>query len=239
MLETFKRVDYEEHYSEEGEFLWVRVEINIDELLVKSLTINYDYPEPQIVKVKYEKLKFFCYYYDFLDHDDKDCIEKNEDREEGIAMDEVQRLREYRPELKVELNSPKLSHEIFQGRNQPATKEPGKSVARNIRKEFKSEKMTGDSSSTSPMEGTSPKIHTENNHSKLRGVVIKEYMLKGGVTQALLSQGVLGEKTKPCRFEATELPTTEPHQQPLSAKKWVPRDGNHMKGDGFSQSVNL
>lgn len=166
----------------------MRVEINIVEPLVKSLATNCDYPKPRKVKVKYENLKNFCFYCRMLDHDDRDCAKKNEDREKGIDIDEVQKLMGFDPKLKVEMNSLKLPHEIFHERNEPTiSKDDSKRVSRNLREEFESKKITSDSSTSSLIEGTIPVLCTKKSRSKQAGMTIEEWVSYGGILLVLPS----------------------------------------------------
>lgn len=92
--------------------------ININEPPLNSLVKNCDYQEPCKVRLKYERLKNFCFYCAHLDHEDRDCPEKNVDREDGILVDEVQSMRGFNSEMKADLQSPKLPHEIFHARKE-------------------------------------------------------------------------------------------------------------------------
>lgn len=101
-LGSFKRRDHAEHYCNEGEYMRVRVGININNPLLKSIKITYDNGAPKRVRVRYEKLKDFCYYCARLDHVDNECPTKYEEREEGDPVDEIPILKGFDSGMRVE-----------------------------------------------------------------------------------------------------------------------------------------
>lgn len=67
----------------------VLVGVGSNKPLVKKLIINCDYLEPCEVFLKYERLKNFCYFYGHLDHDDRECLEKIEAKENEDPFKEM------------------------------------------------------------------------------------------------------------------------------------------------------
>ncbi|XP_075674845.1 uncharacterized protein At4g02000-like [Castanea sativa] len=95
-LGRVEKVDVDDKGFCLGNYLWIRVLVDISTPLCRGRLVRMGGPLPTWVDFKYERLPIFCYWCGLVDHDEKDCMQWMRSKESLRAED-----KQYGPWLRA------------------------------------------------------------------------------------------------------------------------------------------